>query len=483
MTSERALSRRSLLSASAVVGLGAVGLGSFALDDDDNDRPAYEVQQGLLRFPLDPVDHADENVREFYGYNEANRNSAELSRDITDRKHVSRLFMYDGEMHPSLVFLHGHPEADWGGRADITIDGVDFDSGEWAVRDDPPRIDEDFETDDQQRVHWRWGADRTDGGAFWGRFEEDFEITVTPREFSSGVGGWVALSQPEPHEPGEEPSIRRYQLDMDRPVTIRPRSQPIRDVDATVMPGEQPVFDPYAEEGRIEVEVSAVEGESADPEDLSEELYFGSRDALVEGNGAQPQSVERQGGRFLAEFSVQEAGFTTGHERGFLVGKTRNEDRILGSARVRPGGFGDEVETEPRRLPASNPRASGTHLSFRVHPEESVEVTGFSVDARNDLEGLDSTDHGHTFSVYEAGLVYDADEPLRLDGREYEFDGSGTVSNSWVQLEQFRWNRGVELTGFTNSREEADLVVTFALSDGSEAAVYATGHPRDSGNE
>jgi hypothetical protein len=120
--------------------------------------------------------------------------------------------------------------------------------------------------------------------------------------------------------------------------------------------------------------------------------------------------------------------------------------------------------------------AGNTHPAFDIHLEPTANISKFSILTKDDLSETSETRNSHNFFVYttpEGSLEYEGDSPIQLNGTAYEFDnGPKPVTHSNVQLERFDWDPGITLTRVVDSREEADMVVTFIAEDGSEYPVY-----------
>ncbi|WP_248517970.1 hypothetical protein [Salinarchaeum laminariae] len=136
-----------------------------------------------------------------------------------------------------------------------------------------------------------------------------------------------------------------------------------------------------------------------------------------------------------------------------------------------------KLEFEAEEASVSGLSESSTHPSFQIESADPLELTGFSIETLGDLESVTETerpytDRTHNFFVYQAGIAYESEEPIQLDGTTYEFDSTGSITDSRVQLERFTWDSGISLESVVESREQADLVVTFVLADGTELPVF-----------
>lgn len=333
------LSRREFVAGAGVLALGGAGATYAAVSDSEDDQP-FLARQGMLRYEVTPLGDGEATVEEFYDYRSTDAHPPD---GLVADPDTSRLFFYDGPVSDSLVFLHGSTDADHGGTADFGLSGLSREKGEWAVRDDPRSVADDFERWDggNARVVWEWGAGDTDGGAFWGGFDRpDFEVSVNPKTFS-GVDSWRLLT-------GTASDPTRHELVMDRPLYLKPaRDRSVKRANVDVMPDTEPnEFDPYAQE-RITVAVEpppegADGSEWVDPSALDPgnyALYFGSKSALARGEGAQPQSYSREGDTLHLEYVAKAAKFDLESAHGYLAGKAGEKTFVRGRDTVQPGGF------------------------------------------------------------------------------------------------------------------------------------------------
>ena len=148
---------------------------------------------------------------------------------------------------------------------------------------------------------------------------------------------------------------------------------------------------------------------------------------------------------------------------------------------------GDTITPSDVDSPPLETRAvsrSKTHPSFKlVVPAENdstaepIQISGFAVETKDALSGIDETqgsssDRTHNFYIYETGLGYESDTPLKSDGTVYEFDTQGATTESRVQLERFEPSSGIRLEGPVDSYEEADITYWFVLTDGTVRPIY-----------
>ena len=384
---ESSLGRRELLVGGGVIGALALGgTGMLLSQSPSAEESSFILQQGYLRYEVDGISEGELNVEEFYDYTNTSANPA---GDVIEEDAASRLFVYDGPVDSSLVFLHGSPD---GGSAFFTLSGLSRSNGEWAVRDDPRSVSDDFEPWDggNARVEWQWGEQTTDGGAFWGGLDRsDFTVTVNPKRLS-GVDSWRFLS-------GELGDLERYDLYREKPVTLKPtKGRTIKKANVDIMPGSgDNEFDPYSTE-LLTVAVTvppedADDSEWVSPDDLDPGNYsvnFGSKAYLAGQNAAQPQRYSREDGTLYLEYKAKAANFSLDSAYGYLVSKVDDKTYVRGRDVVRPGGF-DNVDTERAELVVTDrnvdpegddsDRLADEYVTFENDGDETLDLTGYTV--------------------------------------------------------------------------------------------------------
>jgi hypothetical protein len=447
------LGRREFLigGAAGTLTLGGASVGLLAFSEADQER-SFLLQQGYLRYEVDPISESGTNVKEFYDYTET---SANPSADIIEEDAASRMFVYDGPVDASLVFLHGSADVDHGGTASFSFSGLSRSQGEWAVRDDPMRVSDDFEKWEggNQKVTWEWGENTSDGGAYWGVLDRnDFTITVTPKVLR-GVDAWTFIS-------GEIGDLTRYDLYRGKPVKIKPtKGRQVKQANVTIMPGSDAAeFDPYSDETLT----VAVEEPPADvdesgwvgPGDLDPGNYavnFGSKQYLAGQNAAQPQEYTRRDGTLYLNYKARAANFSLDSAYGYLVSKTGEKTFVRGRDVVRPGGF-DNVDREAPQLvvsdlhvdPAGDDSESlnDEYVEFRNDGDERLDLTGYTIqDSR-----------GATFEV-PAGVGLDAARTIRL----HTGTGDRSESDLYWGRSQPVWNNDSDTVVVLDSNGETVL--------------------------
>ena len=213
--------------------LGAVGVGSDRVAAQETS--GYSIVQGEECRPLEPVGNGDRSVEAFYDYRSPDTDPSGWyyaygpARELV-REDTSQVFLYRGSDGLSLVFLHDGVGSGTtsGGAVEADLSGVP-DDGEWAVRDDDydGQDDDEFDGGSSPHATWAWNeGNRTDGGAYTGLAEDDWEEITVEMAFNEDSGqypydrwngdpedneidSWIARS-------GDE----TYELDMDEPITI-----------------------------------------------------------------------------------------------------------------------------------------------------------------------------------------------------------------------------------------------------------------------
>ncbi|QLC34370.1 lamin tail domain-containing protein [Halarchaeum sp. CBA1220] len=415
------LSRREF----ALGGVGVLALGGagayLSTSGSGSSESTYVLQQGYLRWEVDPLSHEDATVEEFYDY-QTRSSSASPAVDVASEPAASRVFLYAGPVGTSLVFLHGSPEVDHGGTAFLKFSGLSRSAGEWAVRDDPMGTDDDFEKWEggNAKVKWQWDANTTDGGAFWG-VEDAQTITITPKTLQ-GVDAWRFLT-------GDPGNATAFDLSTEKPAKLKPADgRAVKRANVAIMPDEDPnEFDPYAKSTLTVVVKQPPEGADAsewvDPSDVDPgnySVYFGSKDYLAGQNGASPQKYFRQDGDLYLQYKTKSAQFSLDSAYGYLVGKTGSNTWFRGRDTVRPGGF-DNTEREPSQLvvtdlnvdPEGGDREhlASEYVEFTNDGDDPLDMTGYTV---VDAEGWE-------FHLPD-GFTLEAGASFRLHTGEGEWD-------------------------------------------------------------
>jgi hypothetical protein len=192
---------------------------------------AYVIEQGDECTEIEPLSEGEQSVEEFYGYTTDPfppdvMFSANTPTDIEETNNdTSSMFLYQGPDELALVFIHGGIYEDSGGAATMEFEGLP-DDGEWVVRDDPSNQSVEVwnrTTDRGLAVDWGWRDAFTDGGAFAGGLDADFEVTIYPSfnedaavdpVTDGDVTTWRALS-------ATDESYESVDLSLEDPVTVR----------------------------------------------------------------------------------------------------------------------------------------------------------------------------------------------------------------------------------------------------------------------
>jgi hypothetical protein len=125
----------------------------------------FLVTQGSISTFVTPIKSTEtiESVFDYTGF------TSELRLQEED---TARLFLYDGPNGLSFGTIIDSVASDDGGSTRYEIEGLP-ESGNWVVKDDPGDTYGDSPS-------WSWdGGGNTDGGAFLGGLDGDFEIQIT----------------------------------------------------------------------------------------------------------------------------------------------------------------------------------------------------------------------------------------------------------------------------------------------------------------
>jgi len=380
------LGRREFLLGSGTLGALALGGTGAYLSSRPDDDASYLLQQGYLRYEVTALSKGDLTVEEFYDYTGT---SAAPHGDVVADDDASRMFVYDGPVGASLVFLHGSRDVDHGGTAAFSFSGLSRSQGEWAVRDDPTSVSDDFTPweNGNQRVRWEWGANTTDGGAFWGGLgRDDFTIKVAPKTLR-GVDAWRFLS-------GDLGDLDRYDLSREKPVKLKPaKGRTVKRANVEIMPdSDENAFDPYAND-RLTVAVKRPPAD-ADPDawvapsDLDPGNYsvnFGSKRYLAGQNAAQPQTYFARDGTLYLEYKTKAAHFSLDSAYGYLVTKLDDQTYVRGRDIVRPGGF-DNADEDAAQLVVSDLHVApdsgdltDEYVAFANDGDDALDISGYTI--------------------------------------------------------------------------------------------------------
>jgi hypothetical protein len=218
-------SKRTVVVLVSLLAITALGSGIGASQQADG----YVVEQGERCVEVTPLSYQGQSVEAFYGYS-LNGTGGDMAlsantpvglEDINDQQ--SSLFLYEGPEGVSLVFLHGGVNGSSDGAISFDITGLT--NGSWVVQDDPTNrsVERWNDTRAGYDVDWGYQAGFTDGGAFRGGLDGQFEIGITPAfndaaarssALQSNITSWRALSL-------AGGSLQSVELNMSQPVTIR----------------------------------------------------------------------------------------------------------------------------------------------------------------------------------------------------------------------------------------------------------------------
>lgn len=148
------------------------------------------------------------------------------------RDRTATTFVYRGQGGDSLVMLLGELDNGGGGGSTATFEFQNLPSGgSWAVQDDdyPDRDDDWTVGTTRTSVNWKWGPERTDGGAYRGIDGATGPIVVRPA-FNERAAAWGQWE----HSGAPNHRVQRWQLvagggrtvslDMTDPILVAPGS-------------------------------------------------------------------------------------------------------------------------------------------------------------------------------------------------------------------------------------------------------------------
>lgn len=160
----------------------------------------FTVEQGDTTYPISSLSNG-ETIETFYDYYDV---EAHTSADI-EQSNVSTLFLWEGPKGTSLVVVHDRRDDNTGGEVTFTFTGLP-EEGSWVIQDDS--ADDSYD----DTINWWWVPAHTDGGAFRGGLDDDFEVTIDP-DFKEGITDWQLVY-------GNLDDPTRKSLDMNQSITI-----------------------------------------------------------------------------------------------------------------------------------------------------------------------------------------------------------------------------------------------------------------------
>lgn len=238
-------SRSLLVCAICILLIGSVTGGITATEASSNSASdeTYAVTQGDQCIEVDPFVDESQTVEEFYDYRNPithdypNDQYSSYGTTHLQEDDTSILLLYEGSDGLGLVMVHDQVDGDTtGGTATFEIEGLPSE-GEWVQFDAVYPDDHyggpisNYEREGTtSTMNWTWAEERTDGAAFRGGLEEDFEITIDPafndeaaldvenEEYQGTIDDWHVLS-------AVGDSHTRMSLEsLEEPVTIAPGS-------------------------------------------------------------------------------------------------------------------------------------------------------------------------------------------------------------------------------------------------------------------
>jgi hypothetical protein len=186
----------------------------------------------------------DQSAAEYYGFNTANNNSADLPDSLmTTDATVSFVHQNTETGEQGLVTVHDEPTTDAGGAAVLTFGGVS--DARWLIKDDteditPPQ--DRYKTPDgtfgsSESAAWKWNSDRTDGGVI-GPLGGSFDVVMTHRASGTvrdvtrerqGLDRWLFVDGGDPANPIELTSFADSIGDVSARITTGDIEEPIGD--------------------------------------------------------------------------------------------------------------------------------------------------------------------------------------------------------------------------------------------------------------
>lgn len=339
----------------ALVTAAAVGgpLSTVATADQSDDEQTYAAIQGDQCIEIEPLGDGSQTVEEFYDYrtpethNQSENQYSSYGTTHLQQDDTSIVTLYEGSDGLGLVLVHDRLDGDSaGGAATMAFAGLPAE-GEWVVEDDTYSedhfggpFDEFTHRGTSSRMTWAWSEDRTDGAAFRGGLEDDFEITIDPafndtadfRQYGGYINDWQVISA------ANDAHIRTSLQSQAEPVTISPGGCPSLSV-MTVMtspsdpaPGDDvdvqaTVTNDGSEPGTFTVGTT-VEGEVIDEQELS--LDPGETDRITvstafESEGSYQVAVENTNTSVVVEEKTSGDGTSGNGANGGENGDNENE--------------------------------------------------------------------------------------------------------------------------------------------------------------
>lgn len=325
--------RRTVLKGALATTVAGIGTAVFGGQTAAQEERSIYVNQGGNDFVVTPLS-TGESIEQFYGIRQG---FADTSTDI-EKHDVSHLFLWDGPNGLSLVVIHDRRGNATGGAATFSFSGLPTDQGQWVVQDEAA----DFDSETDTEIDWRWVGGWTDGGAFRGGLDGEFDVTIDPafngdagRESPDGgqITEWQFLS-------GDATDPDQIKLDMSTPVTITTQPQRI-EVDIDIKPGGD--ANPINPDGHGVIPVAILHTDEFDPVDRVNvgSLRFGRPHAVDNGGGASPTNggsvddVDGDGNDDLVvHFPTRETGFVGDEIKGKLVGEMADGTPLVGTDKV-----------------------------------------------------------------------------------------------------------------------------------------------------
>lgn len=217
-----------------------VGLGAATASQYGATQQRYVIEQDDWCQPINPLS-TGESIQEFYGYTRLD--TPYDARDGTERTStgiaepgISQIFLFDHQGTICLAVIHDAYQASVGvdPTAWMIFNRLPS-AGHWVVQDDPMDFDHRW-SDPPHSIRWFWNRGESDGGAFCGGLNGEFEIVAKMLSMGA-MNGWRFLT-------GDATHPDYVTLDPSEPLLIRTGTCPSetdddRELDPTDPPQPQ----------------------------------------------------------------------------------------------------------------------------------------------------------------------------------------------------------------------------------------------------
>ena len=136
----------------------------------------YKLIQNDREIIINPIEHNNNPVEDFYNYNNGSSNSL----TNIEKSDTSRIFLYNGPNGISLCIVHDKSETGKDGEAEYEFDGLPQ-NGSWAVKDDPS------DKYSLNKASWAWKEGQTGGGVFRNLLGNDVLTIESKKNTTSSI--------------------------------------------------------------------------------------------------------------------------------------------------------------------------------------------------------------------------------------------------------------------------------------------------------